>query len=161
MANLANSCHSEEMAISLCHCEIKAVKLALEEPVKQTASTFKLLAETVGIKVMMVSLAAEDILTPLPKIVESLQSLSLTHTENHTVTSQGLEAFLSPFVNLVQLHIYREMGSVPKLKLPHGFNFNYFDCVFSCLPNLRDLEITILDQCDSFNHMTKNCCPGP
>ena len=156
VANLANCCLSEEMAISLCHRKIKAVKLALEEPVKRTASTFKLLAQTVGIKVLMVSLVAEDIPTPLPKKFESLQSLSLTHTEKHTVTSQGLEAFLSPFVNLVQLHIDIEMGSLHRLKLPLSVHFNYLDCVLACLPNLRDLETAMINQWVGFNFSNIN-----
>ena len=83
-----------------------------------------------------------------PQRFETLKHLALLHTPNSVVTKENFEQAMRPLVNLVQLHIgwpqdVMVLGKVDK--------FNYAEVLFSCLPELADLEISQHDFCGMFD----------
>ena len=83
-----------------------------------------------------------------PQRFETLKHLALLHTPNSVVTKENFEQAMRPLVNLVQLHIGWPQDVIVLGKVD---KFNYAEVLFSCLPELADLEISQHDFCGMFD----------
>lgn len=149
--DLSNSCLSEQTAISLRHRKIKVVKLKNEHI---SSSLMRLLSETMEVEVMAVKHTAttENLLKYFPSKFDSLRCLSLIHPRSSTtLTSSSLERLLAPLMNLEHFHVEIDMEKASYFRKAKSLEFNYFQLVFSCLPNLKDLEIAMYHHCDGFD----------
>ena len=144
---------------------IKNIKLGAIELNEASLSTMFLnLSEHVEVEnLIFVGLLTEHGITRhLPPSFPSLIRLNLHHSSLDVITEDGLRTLLTPMVNLQQLFIseyygwkYKERKGKDKIANKEQPGFDYFEVVFSCLPKLTALDVTILGAWNGLANLEK------
>ena len=138
LINAAKVCHTWRLAAyesSLWRgCELDLSNSCLSE---QTAISLR------HRKIKVVKLKNEHISSSLMRL--------LSETMEVEVMAVKLPATTEILLNLEHFHVEIDMQKALYFRKAKSLEFNYFQLVFSCLPNLKDLEIAMYHHCDGFD----------
>ena len=159
-----------DTAKSLKERNIKTVKLGvIESDEAELATMFSNLSQHAEIENLHLVglLTVHNITRHLPASFPSLIRLNLNQSTQGIVTEDGFRRLLQPLVNLEQLTIseyygwkYKNKGKIVSEEQP---SFDYFEVIFTCLPKLKALDVSILGTTDGsiyFEETTETPVPN-